>query len=109
MPGIICLGKRKNEIRGFLITHAHAYHIGALPCALRDLLDVPIYGTKLTIGLIRTKLKEHKLAERATFREIAPGTPFSIGSFRCDSYYVCHSIPDAIGVKIGRASCRERV
>ena len=68
--------------------------------ALRDLLEVPIYGTKLTIGLIRTKLKEHKLAERATFREIAPGTPFTIGSFRCDSYYVCHSIPDAIGVTI---------
>src|SRR5206468_129390 len=45
-------------------------------------------------------LREHKLAERATFREIEPGTPFSIGSFRCDSYYVCHSIPDAVGVTI---------
>ncbi len=67
---------------------------------MRDLLEVPIYGTKLTIGLIRTKLREHKLAEKATFREIAPGTPFTIGSFRCDSYYVCHSIPDAIGVTI---------
>src|SRR5437660_188450 len=94
------LRQRKNKIRGFLITHAHEDHIGALPYALRDLLEVPIYGTKLTIGLIRTKLKEHKLAERATFREIAPGTPFTIGSFRCDSYYVCHSIPDAIGVTI---------
>ena len=100
IPDMTYLRQRKTKIRGFLITHAHEDHIGALPYALRDLLDVPIYGTKLTIGLIRTKLKEHKLAERATFREIAPGTPFSIGNFRCDSYYVCHSIPDAIGVTI---------
>jgi ribonuclease J len=100
IPDMTYLRQRKNKIRGFLITHAHEDHIGALPYALRDLLDVPIYGTKLTIGLIRTKLKEHKLAERATFREIAPGTPFTIGSVRCDSYYVCHSIPDAIGVTI---------
>jgi len=100
IPDMTYLRQRKNKIRGFLITHAHEDHIGALPYALRDLLEVPIYGTKLTIGLIRTKLKEHKLSEKATFREIAPGTPFSIGSFRCDSYYVCHSIPDAIGVTI---------
>jgi len=100
IPDMTYLRARKNKIRGFLITHAHEDHIGALPYALRDLLEVPIYGTKLTIGLIRTKLKEHKLSERATFREIAPGTPFTIGSFRCDSYYVCHSIPDAIGVTI---------
>jgi len=100
IPDMTYLRQRKNKIRGFLITHAHEDHIGALPYALRDLLEVPIYGTKLTIGLIRTKLKEHKLAERATFREIAPGTPFTIGGFRCDSYYVCHSIPDAVGVTI---------
>ncbi len=100
IPDMTYLRQRKNKIRGFLITHAHEDHIGALPYALRDLLEVPIYGTKLTIGLIRTKLKEHKLAERATFREIAPGTPFTIGAFRCDSYYVCHSIPDAVGVTI---------
>jgi len=80
IPDMTYLRQRKNKIRGFLITHAHEDHIGALPYALRDLLEVPIYGTKLTIGLIRTKLKEHKLAERATFREIAPGTPFTIGS-----------------------------
>ncbi len=100
IPDMTYLRQRKNKIRGFLITHAHEDHIGALPYALRDLLEVPIYGTKLTLGLVRTKLKEHKLSERATFREIEPGTPFSIGSFRCDSYYVCHSIPDAVGVTI---------
>ena len=100
IPDMTYLRQRKNKIRGFLITHAHEDHIGALPYALRDLLEVPIYGTKLTLGLIRTKLKEHKLSERATFREIEPGRPFTIGGLRCDSYYVCHSIPDAVGVTI---------
>src|SRR5438477_6555027 len=100
IPDMTYLRQRKNKIRGFLITHAHEDHIGALPYALRDMLEVPIYGTKLTIGLIRTKLREHKLADRTTFIEIEPGKPFSIGTFRCDSYDVCHSIPDAIGVTI---------
>ena len=100
IPDITYLRQRKNKIRGFLMTHAHEDHIGALPYALRDLIDVPIYGTKLTLGLIRTKLREHKLAERATFREISPGKPFDIGGLECDSYYVCHSIPDAIGVTV---------
>src|SRR5204863_8966881 len=58
---------------------------------------------KLSIGLIKTKLREHKLADRTTFIEIEPGKPFSIGVFRCDSYYVCHSIPDAVGVTIETA------
>src|SRR5881296_2117159 len=100
IPDITYLRQRRERVRGFLITHAHEDHIGALPYVLRDLLDVPIYGTKLTLGLIRTKLKEHKLADRTTFIEIEPGTPFSIGALECDSYYVCHSIPDAIGVTV---------
>lgn len=100
IPDITYLRQRRDKVRGFLMTHAHEDHIGALPYALRDLLNVPIYGTKLTLGLIRTKLREHKLADRATYREIEPGTAFEIGGLRCDSYYVCHSIPDAIGVTI---------
>ena len=100
IPDIGYLRSRKAKVRGFLITHAHEDHIGALPYVLRDFIDVPIYGTKLTLGLIRTKLREHKLADRATFHEIAPGGPFTIGPVRCDSYYVCHSIPDAIGVTV---------
>src|SRR5437660_11313158 len=82
IPDMTYLRQRKNKIRGFLITHAHEDHIGALPYALRDLLDVPIYGTKLTIGLIRTKLMEHKLAQQWSTREIAPGTPCPIGGCR---------------------------
>ena len=100
IPDIGYLRTRKDRVRGFLMTHAHEDHIGALPYVLREFVDVPIYGTKLTLGLIRTKLREHKLAEKATFREIAPGAPFTIGGLRCDSYYVCHSIPDAVGLTV---------
>ncbi|HVR88562.1 MAG TPA: ribonuclease J [Candidatus Limnocylindria bacterium] len=103
IPDIRYLRERKDKVRGILITHAHEDHIGALPYVLRDFPTVPIHGTKLTLGLIRSKLKEHKLAERAVFREIEPGTPFQIGPFSCDSYFVCHSIPDAVGVTIETA------
>src|ERR671935_41246 len=58
---------------------------------------VPVYGTKLTLGLLRTKLKEHKLHESTEFREIAVGTPFRIGRVEMEAYHVCHSIPDAVG------------
>src|SRR5438876_11222098 len=70
IPDMTYLRQRKSKIRGFLITHAHAAHIGALPYALRALLDVPIYGTKPTIGLIRAQLTEHNPDERRTYREI---------------------------------------
>ena len=103
IPDITYLVQRKHKIRGILITHAHEDHIGALPYVLRELGDLPLYGTKLTLGLIRTKLKEHKLAERTTYREITPGTPFRVGVFSCDSYNVCHSIPDAVGMTIETA------
>lgn len=103
IPDIRYLRERRDKVKGILITHAHEDHIGALPYVLRDFPNVPIHGTKLSIGLIKTKLREHKLAERTTFREIEPGTPFSIGGFRCDSYYVCHSIPDAVGVTVETA------
>jgi ribonuclease J len=103
IPDIRYLRERKDKVKGILITHAHEDHIGALPYVLRDFPNVPIHGTRLSLGLIKTKLREHKLAERTVFREIEPGTPFSIGAFRCDSYYVCHSIPDAVGVTIDTA------
>ncbi|MEK6619477.1 MAG: ribonuclease J [Chloroflexota bacterium] len=100
IPDIRYLRERKTKVRGILVTHAHEDHIGALPYVLREFPDVPIHGTKLTLGLIRTKLREHKLADRAVFREIAPGEPFRIGPFGCDAYHVCHSIPDAVGFTI---------
>ncbi len=100
IPDYAYLRDRRDKVRGIVLTHAHEDHIGALPYVLRDLADTPVYGTKLTNGLVRTKLKEHKLADRTTFREITPGTPFRVGAFELDSYAVCHSIPDAVGITI---------
>ena len=103
IPDIRYLREKARKVRGIVVTHAHEDHIGALPYVLRDFPTVPIHGTRLTLGLIRSKLREHKLADRTTMREIAPGAPFTIGAFRCDSYFVCHSIPDAVGVTIETA------
>ena len=100
IPDITYLRQNKAKIRGILLTHAHEDHMGALPYVLRDLPEVPIYGTKLTLGLMRTKLREHKLENKVDAREIYPGTPFQVGPFKCDSYAVCHSIPDAVGLTI---------
>ncbi len=101
IPDIGYLREKRDKVRGIVLTHAHEDHMGALPYVLRDLPDVPVYGTKLTLGLMRTKLREHKLAEKVVAREFAPGGPFKVGAFECDSYYVCHSIPDAVGLTIG--------
>jgi ribonuclease J len=100
IPDISYLREQRSKVRAILMTHAHEDHVGALPYVMRDLPDVPVYGTKLTLGLIRTKLKEHRLAERADLREIVAGTPFRVAAFSCDSYAVCHSIPDAVGFTI---------
>ena len=100
IPDITYLKQNKQKVRGVILTHAHEDHMGALPYFLRDLPDIPVYGTKLTLGLMRTKLREHKLADKVDAREITPGTPFLIGAFECDTYFVCHSIPDAVGVTI---------
>jgi ribonuclease J len=103
IPDISYLKSKKDKVRAILLTHAHEDHMGALPYVLRDFLHVPVYGTKLTLGLMRTKLREHKLDQKVDAREITPGTPFQIGPFACDSYNVCHSIPDAVGLTIETA------
>ena len=102
IPDIAYLRERKDRVRAILLTHGHEDHMGALPYVLRE-LDVPVYGTKLTLGLMRTKLREHKLADKVDAREFTPGEPFSVGPFRCLAYTVCHSIPDAVGFAIETA------
>src|SRR5258708_11255303 len=79
IPDIRYLRERKDKVRGILITHAHEDHIGALPYVLRDFPSVPIHGPKLTLGLIKTNRREHKLADPPGFREAYPGTPFPVG------------------------------
>jgi len=99
IPDINYLLEKRDKIRGIIITHGHEDHIGALPYLLPQ-LDVPVYSTKLTNGLIQIKLKEGKALDRAQLKVIPPGGEFTLGKFRIEFFPVCHSIPDSVGLII---------
>jgi len=100
LPDYSYVVKRKQRLRGIVITHGHEDHTGALPFLLKDLgTDVPILGTKLTLGLVAGKLAEHKI-KRPKLREVKGGGHVSLGSFGLDFFAVNHSIPDGVGVFI---------
>lgn len=98
LPDYSYIVKRKDKLRGIVITHGHEDHTGALPYLLRDLgVSVPILGTKLTLGLIQGKLEEHRI-KKAKLREIKPGGHVSLGVFGLDFIAMNHSIPDGVAV-----------
>ncbi|MDD5591161.1 MAG: ribonuclease J [Dehalococcoidales bacterium] len=99
IPDISYLLEKKDKVRGIIITHGHDDHIGALPYILPQ-LNVPVYATKLTQGLISVKLKERKALDGAKLETITTGKSFSLGKFRIEFFPVCHSIPDAVGLII---------
>lgn len=99
IPDISYLLENREKLRGIIITHGHEDHIGALPYILPQ-LDLPIYATKLTQGLISIKLKERRLGKKPTLRTIQSGVTFTLGNFRIEPFAVCHSIPDAVGLVI---------
>ena len=99
IPDISYLVENREKIRGIVITHGHEDHIGALPYLLPQ-LDVPIYATKLTQGLIRVKLKEGKALSEAKLEVVSPGEQVTLGKFKVEFFPVCHSIPDATGLII---------
>lgn len=99
IPSIKYLEDRKEKVKAILITHGHEDHTGALPYIL-DTLNVPIFTAALTQGLIKVKLKEHRLLNTTTLNLIEPGSQISIGPFEIEFFRVCHSIPDAMGIAI---------
>lgn len=99
IPDISYLLERLDKVRGIVITHGHEDHIGALPYILPQ-LNVPVYCTKLTEGLISVKLRERRTLAEADIKVISPGTPFSLGKFHIEPFPVCHSIPDSVGLII---------
>jgi len=99
IPDISHLLENKERIRGLIVTHGHDDHTGALPYVLPQ-LNVPIYATKLTQGLISVKLKEGKALSGANLKTIPPAGRFTLGKFKIEFFPVCHSIPDAVGLII---------
>jgi len=98
VPDISYLLENRDKVRGIVITHGHEDHIGALPYVLPQ-LNVPVYSTRLTQGLISVKLKERKITN-ADLNVIPPGGSFNLGNFRVEFFPVCHSIPDSVGLII---------
>ena len=99
LPDFTYVERNADRIRGIVITHGHEDHIGGLPYLLK-VLNVPVYGTKLTIGLIQGKLREHGLLNSASLNVINPGDVITLGGFTVEAIHVNHSIPDALGLAI---------
>ena len=98
LPDFSYLREHRDELRGIVLTHAHEDHVGALPYLLRE-FDVPVYGTKLTLGLVRPKLAEFGI-KRADLREAKAGDKIGLAGFGVELINVNHSIPDAVAVAI---------
>ena len=99
IPDFSYVEKNADKIKGIVITHGHEDHIGGLAYLLKT-VNIPVYGTKLTIGLIQGKLKEHGLLNSVKLHEIAPGDVVNLGEFKVEAIHVNHSIPDAIALAI---------
>jgi ribonuclease J len=103
VPDATYLAERRDAVRGILLTHGHEDHTGGLPYVLPRLSGTPIYATKLTIGLVTGKLREHKLMGATTLHEVEPGAEFAVGAFRVTPFRVNHSIPGGVGFAIRHA------
>jgi len=99
LPDISYLLGREREVLGIVLSHGHEDHIGGLPYALKK-LRVPVYGTRLTLGLVKPKLKEHRILRETDLREIRVGDAVQLGPFKVETVAVCHSIPDAVALAI---------
>jgi ribonuclease J len=95
LPDFSYLRERAEDIEAIVLTHGHEDHVGALPYVLKEIGMPPvIYGGLLTIGMVRSKLDEHKLAESAPLQELPPGEKVQVGPFGLELIHLAHSIPD---------------
>ncbi|MBO5094872.1 MAG: ribonuclease J [Lachnospiraceae bacterium] len=99
IPDITYLMENQDKVKGFMITHGHEDHIGALPYVLKQ-LNVPIYATKLTMGIIENKLKEHNLVKGTKRKVVKFGQSINLGKFRIEYIKTNHSIVDAAALAI---------
>lgn len=99
IPDFSYVIQNADKIKGIFITHGHEDHIGGLAYLLKD-LNIPVYSTRLTIGLIEGKLREHKLLDKAKLNVVKPGDKVTLGCFEVEFIHVNHSIPDAVALAI---------
>ena len=99
IPDITYLEKNGEKIRGIILTHGHEDHIGALPYVLKR-LQVPVYGTELTLALVENKLLEHDMIEKADLRIVRQGQTIQMGPFKVEFIRSTHSIADAVALAI---------
>lgn len=99
LPDITYLLRNKHKIKGFFITHGHEDHIGGLPYVLKQ-INVPIYATKLTLGLIESKLEEHNILSDCTLNMVKPGDIIETGNFNIEFIRTNHSIADSVSIAL---------
>ena len=99
IPDVTYLMNNIDKVKGFIITHGHEDHIGGLPYVLKN-INVPIYATKLTIGIIENKLKEHNLLKTTKRKVIKYGQSINLGCFRIEFIRTNHSIADSAALAI---------
>ena len=99
IPDVTYLEKNADKLKGLVVTHGHEDHIGSIPYVLKK-VDMPIYATKLTIGLIQNKLEEHKLQNKTRLITVNQGETVNFGKIKVEFIRSCHSIPDSVMLAI---------
>jgi len=99
IPDFSYVLENKERVKGIVLTHGHEDHIGALPYLLKD-LNVPVYGTRLTLGLLEVKLKEHRILDDSKLKVVNPGNSINLGKFEVNFIRVNHSIADTCALAI---------
>ena len=99
IPDVSYLLENKEKLKGIILTHAHEDHVGALPYILKH-LSVPIFGTRLTLGLLNNKLREHDLEDTTDVREVTAGRPWELTPFQLEGIRVTHSLMDCLALAV---------
>jgi len=99
IPDVSYLARNREKVRGIVLTHGHEDHIGALPYVLKE-INVPIFGTKLTLGLLEYKLEEHGMLSEVSLNTVEPGQVIELGCFRIEVIRSTHSIADTVALAI---------
>ena len=99
IPDVTYLEKNKEKIKGLVVTHGHEDHIGSIPYVLKR-VDMPIYATRLTVGLIKNKLEEHKMLRKTKLNIVEQGQTIDFGKIKVEFIRSCHSIPDSVMLAI---------